>query len=452
MSVVLAADLGGTSLRVAHVARSGKVVRLAWRAHDVGVEADANSWWAELAACIRELGTDGVRGIALGGFTRSQILVDAAGEPVRPAQCFPDGRAEPVPGADAGTWMAMTPFHPVARLAWVARHDPAALARARHMLQPKDFLILRLTGRAIGDRVSNAWAIARDGLAVTGAPLRAAGLDPALLPDLLDPAERAGTARGLGLDGIPVFAGAMDTWMATLGAGIFRPGDAYVVSGTTDAGGVLTDSPTPRPGLSCLPWSDGVFHTGGPSGAGADALGWAATLLGLSGPGAVPVLAAEARLDAPPLLFLPALSGTRAPTWNAGARAALLGLDRTHGPAEIARAVLEGVAFADRDLHGGLAHDRVVITGGGARSDLWCQIRADILGRPLLRAGEETGLIGAAALAWTGLGAYPDLSTAQATMCRHDRRFMPNATPRLERLYDAYLRAQAVADMLAGIA
>ena len=452
MSVVLAADLGGTSLRVAHVARAGEVVRLASRPHNVGVEADADMWWAAFADCIRELGTEGVRGIALGGFTRSQVLVDAAGDPVRPAQCFPDGRAAPVAGADAGTWMAMTPFHPVARLAWVARHDKAALARARHVLQPKDFLILRLTGRAVGDRVSNAWAIACDDLAVTRAPLRRAGLDPALLPDLLAPTERVGTARGLGLDGVPVFAGAMDTWMATLGAGILRPGDAYIVSGTTDAGGVLTDSPQPRPGLSCLPWGDGVFHTGGPSGAGADALAWAAALLGLAEPGGLSVLAAGANLDAPPLLFVPALSGTRAPTWNAGARAALLGLDRSHGPPEIARAVLEGVAVADRDLHGGLQRARIVITGGGARSDLWCQIRADILGRPLLRASEETGLIGAAALAWTGLGAYAGLSAAQATMCRHDRCFMPNATPRLERLYDAYGRAQPIADILAGIA
>ena len=452
MSVVLAADLGGTSLRVAHVARSGAVVRLASRPHTVGIEADANAWWAELADCIRELGTAGVRGIALGGFTRSQVLVDAAGEPVRPAQCFPDGRAEPVADVADDTWMAMTPFHPVARLAWVARHDPPALGRARFVLQPKDFLVQRLTGRAIGDRVSNAWAIARDGLGVTREPLRRAGLAPDLLPDLLDPGARVGVARGLGLDGVPVFAGAMDTWMATVGAGIGRPGDAYIVSGTTDAGGVLTAAPEPRPGLSCLPWGEGVFHTGGPSGAGADALAWAAGVLGLGEPGAVTALAARANPDAAPLLFLPAFAGTRAPGWNGAARAALLGLDRQHGPAEIARAVLEGVAFADRDLHGGLAHERVVITGGGARSDLWCQIRADILGRAVLRASEETGLIGAAALAWTGLGAYPDLIAAQAAMCRHDRTFMPNASPRLERLYDAFRRAQSVADLLAGVA
>jgi xylulokinase len=203
--------------------------------------------------------------------------------------------------------------------------------------------------------------------------------------------------------------------------------------------------------LSCLPWGEGVFHTGGPSGAGADALAWAAGVLGLADAAAVTECAAGARDDVAPLVFLPALTGTRAPSWNAAARAALIGLDRAHGPAEIARAVLEGVAFADRDLHGGLDCDRVVIAGGGARSDLWCQIRADVMGRPVLRAGEETGLVGAAALAWTGLGAYPDLAAAQVAMCRYDRSFEPKPSPRLERLYDAWRRAWSVADVLAGV-
>ena len=452
MAAVLAVDLGGTSLRAAHVARTGEVLRLATRSHAIGVEADARDWWRTLSDVIAELGTEGISAIALGGFTRSQVLVDESGSPVRPAQCFPDGRGLPVPGADAGTWMAMTPFHPVARLAWVAAHDPAALSRAKHLLQPKDYLILRLTGRAVGDRVANAWAIARDGLGITAEPLRRAGLDPALLPDLLDPGAFVGPARGLGLDGVPVFAGAMDTWMATIGAGIGRPGDAYLISGTTDAGGVLTAAPAERPGLSCLPWGDDVFHTGGPSGAGADALAWAAELLGLADPAQVPERAAGARVDAPPLIFLPALSGTRAPSWNAAARAALIGLDRAHGPAEIARAVLEGVAFADRELLGGIDCARVVIAGGGARSDLWCQIRADILGRPVLRAGAETGLLGAAALAWTGLGAYSDIAAAQAAMCRHDRSFMPTPSPRLDRLGEAWRRAWPIADLLAGLA
>jgi len=453
MSDVIAVDLGGTSLRVARVDRDGAVGGIAIRPHRIGPEADAETWWLALRDALRELGTGGVAGIALGGFTRSQVLVDTAGHPVRPALCFPDTRGEPVPGADAGTWAAMSPFHPVARLAWVAHHEPAALARADKVLQPKDFLALRLTGRAVSDRIANAWAIRRADGTVTPAPLARAGLPVSLLPELISPLDKVGPVRDLaGLAGVPVFTGSMDTWMAAVGAGVGRAGDAYIVSGTTDAGGVLTAAPAERPGLVTLPWHAGVFHTGGPSGAGADCLAWAAALLGLADAAAVTALAMQAPADAPPLLFLPALAGTRAPDWQPHARAVLLGLAPAHGPADIARAVLEGVAFADRDLLGGLDFDRLVLTGGGARADAWCQIRADILGHDVHCASGESGLLGAAAIAWTGLGAYPDLAAAQMAMCRIDRVFIARPAPRHARLYAAYRQAQGATLALADLA
>jgi len=453
---VLAVDLGGTSLRVARIGRDGTVLALAARPHRIGVEADAIGWWAMLAGAVAEVGTAGVRGVCVGGFTRSQVLVDAEGMPVRPAQCFPDGRATPVEGAAAGTWMAMTPFHPVARLAWVAREDRAALDRARHVLQPADFLNLRLTGRAVSDRIANCWAVERESGAVTTAPLARAGLDTALLPELLMPGAAIGAVRGLaglegvpGLDAVPVFLGSMDTWMATIGAGVGRPGEAYLIAGTTDAGGVLTAAPAPREGLVTLPWGPGVVHTGGPSAAGGACLDWAARLLGVADAAAVVALAAEAPAS-PALLFLPALIGTRAPLWRAEARGALLGLDATHGPADIARAVLEGIALADRDLLGGLPCERVVIAGGGA-SDRACQIRADVLGRRIARVAGEPGLMGAAILGWTGLGAYPSVAAAQAAMVRVERVFEPRPGRDYDALHAAYGRARGALTLLAGL-
>ena len=451
MESVLAVDLGGTSLRVARVAASGVVLALAARQHRIGIEADAESWWTMLADAVAEIGTAGVKGICIGGFTRSQVLVDAAGTPVRPAQCFPDGRAVPIDGAESGTWMEMTAFHPVARLAWVARHDPAALAQARHVLQPAEFLAFRLTGRPAADRIANSWAIERDTGAVTTAPLRHAGLDPSLLPDLLMPGTRLGETNGIaGLVGVPVFLGSMDTWVATIGAGIGRPGDAYIIAGTTDAGGVLTAEPSPRPGLVTLPWGDGAFHTGGPSAAGGACLAWAATLLGLPNAAALVELASPSP-PRPPLLFLPALVGTRAPHWQPAARGALLGLDAGHSQADIARAILEGIACADRDLFGGLDSTRVVIAGGGA-SDRACQIRADILARDIHRIAGEPGLAGAAILAWTGLGAYPTIAAAQAAMVRPDHVFTPTEGLSYEPLYEAYFHAANASMILAGMA
>ena len=180
-------------------------------------------------------------------------------------------------GVEAGTWTAMSAWHPLARLRWVQAHDPAAFARAVRVLQPKDYLALCLTGAVAGDRVSNAWAFDRDG-----------GLADVRLgggPGWTRRCCRGCWSRGSGwapqpcCGGVPVFAGAMDTWCATVGAGAVRDGGAYIVSGTTDAAGVFSRAAVDVPGLVTLPWGEGLFHLGGPSQAGADCAAWAAGLL-----------------------------------------------------------------------------------------------------------------------------------------------------------------------------
>ena len=406
-------------MRAAHVRRDGQVVASAERRHRVTEEADAEGWWDMLVEAVAELPPSETRAIVATGFTRSQVLVDADGQPVRPAQCFPDTRATAeaaeLAGVARGTWVEMNAFHPAARLRWAQQHDPVAFARAQQVLQPKDFLVLRLTGRRASDRISNAWALERRGNVRALSLFRRARLDAALLPELYDPWDTVGPCTGLaGFEGVPVMCGAMDTWCASLGAGAARPGDAYLIAGTTDAGGILGDSPNEAEGLVTLPWGIGVYHTGGPSGAGGDCLQWLAELLG-HGDAAAMVTLAEQAVPGPPLLFLPALAGERAPRWAATTRGALVGLDRSHGPAEIARAVLEGVAFADRDLLGGLPFDRLCLGGRGAQSDLWCQIRADVLGCQVLRTGGEPGLVGAGLVAGRGWGFMP--------ACRPHRRW-----------------------------
>ncbi len=455
VDTVLAIDLGGSSLRAALVGRDGQVVASAVRRHRVSEEADATSWWELLVQAVAELPAAHVRAIIATGFTRSQVLVDAAGVPVRPAQCFPDTRATAEAAALAditrGTWVEMNAFHPAARLRWVAAHDPAAFARARHVLQPKDYLVLRLTGRRATDRISNAWALERKDDVRSLALFRRARLDAALLPDLFDPWDVVGPCTGLvGFSGVPVMCGAKDTWCGSLGAGAARPGDAYLIAGTTDAGGVLADAPTEAEGLVTLPWGVGLFHTGGPTGAGGDCLQWLAEVTGQPDVASVVALAEQAPVTMAPLLFLPALSGERAPSWAATTRGGFVGLDRGHGAPELARAVMEGVAFADRDLLGGLPFDRLFLGGGAAQSDLWCQIRADVLGCQVLRGSTQPGLVGAAMVAWAGLGAYPSLPAAQeALAARHDA-FRPDRSivSRYQRLFEAFKQLQSAAATL----
>lgn len=458
MQTVLAIDLGGTSLRAALVLPDGRAVALAARAHRIGDEADPHDWWRALGEVLADLPDAEVAGIGLSGFTRSQVLTDAAGTPLRPALCFTDGRAAEQAALLAESvgdgWTAMNAYHPLARLAWVARHEPAVLAATRHVLQPKDWLAMRLTGRASCDRIGNAWAMEKCRPRYAGkvrslALFHQAGIDPSLLPDVLNPWDLVGYVRHPPdgapdwVTGLPVFAGSMDTWCGSIGAGALRPGDAYLISGTTDAGGVLTASPVQTPGLVSLPWGEEVFHIGGPSNAGAGCLSWLAGVLGMADAAAISALAEVADPQAPPLLFLPALSGERAPGWQPQARGGFIGLHHSHGPAELARAVLLGVAFADRDLLGGAGFSQLLIAGGGARSELWCQLRADVLGCLVRRAAaEEPGITGAALLAWIGLGQFADLAAAQAGLAGGTAAWQPDEAAHAEatRLYGLYQR------------
>ncbi len=433
--LVCAVDIGGSSLRAALVASDGEIAALASRPHRMGEEADATIWWHALLACLAELDLARARGLAITGVTRTQVLSDASGMPTRPAQCFSDGRptaeAAELAGTVDGTWTEMTPYHPLARLRWAERHDPAAYARSRFVLQPKDWLALRLTGIAASDPVANAWTFRQDGKSCR---------PHHLMPPILNPAAPVGVTAA----GMPVFMASMDTWCATIGTGAAHAGGAYLVSGTSDAAGAFDTAPRHLAGRVTLPWGDGLFHTGGPSNAGGDTLAWAADILGLDGPAQLAALATEA---GDPPLFLPYLTGERVPLWRADARGAFLGLSRGHGRAEMARAVLEGVATADRDILDGLDFGGLVISGGGARSDFWCQVRADALGRPVTRtAHREPSLVGAAAMVWTGLGRYGSLREAQAAMARTDRVFAPrpNETARLDAVFSRFKQAQAV--------
>lgn len=430
MTRVVGIDLGGSSLRAGVVDADGALHQVVAQPHRIGPEADPEDWWRDLRRLLGALDLDGVSGIGLSGIGRSQVFADAAGRALRPAICFSDARAvaeAAALGEAGGAWAGMSAFHPAARIAWVRHHEPAVFAATRHVLQPKDWLALRLTGAAAGDRIGGAWALAADGRSLNTPLLRAAGAAPAMLPAMREPWEMVGRVQTVpALAGVAVFAGSLDTWCATLGAGVGE-GDGYVITGTTDAAGVLTATPLHLPGRVTLGWGEGLFHTGGPSGAGGACLDWFAGLCGLADARAVATLAGTAPARGGPM-FLPDLDGIRAPLWQAEGRGVFLGLAPHHDSAALARAVLEGVALADAAVLAGTSPRRVVLAGGGARSDVWCAIRAGILGGRVARAAAaEPGVLGAALTALIGLGALPGLAAARAVAERGAEPFV--ATP-----------------------
>jgi xylulokinase len=472
---LLCSDLGGSSLRVGLIGLDGAIramtsVPLAIEhGADGRAEVDPEVWWDGLLNATRAVAQAdaiafrAIAGVAICGMTRTQVLVDANGAPVRPAITFRDTRSADVasdiaretgvPGIDA--------FHPVARLAYVARHEPDRFARAAHVLDPKDYLALRLSGIAASDPISLARLVELNGRT---APIVATCLK--LLPTLMQPGARLGAVQaGLpepfkGLAGTPVFMTSNDTWTAVVGLGAMQAGCAYNVSGTSEVLGVIGTQAASAEGMMTVDWGDGLFQLGGPSQTGADVFGWLQMMLG---PQAAELAAAVG--DAPPhprpLVFLPFLQGERVPHWNPDLRAAFIGLDRSHQPRDLVRAVLEGVALANRDVLTraeqalGMVATEIRIGGGGARNAGWCQIKADICQRRIVAGCDEPGLLGCAAVALTGLGRYPSLAAAQQHLARPGKTYLPRQQHRLryDALFDVYRRAvSAVIDLSADLA
>lgn len=449
---VLAADLGGSSARLALIGRDGAIRALHAAPHRLGPEADPEDWWRFVTAgaeALRQADAPGfaaVEAIAVTAFTRSLVLLDAAGRVLRPALLWTDTRAAAALPAlrarlpDHPEAPHINAFHPLARLAWLAGTEPEVVARAALALEPKDEINRRLTGVAASDSVSSAR------LAASRALLAPLGLPP-LLPPLKRPAQVMGQVRP-GLPGAlgalatrPVLAMAHDTWAAVTGLGAMRAGLAYCISGTTEVLGLLHDAPAQAPGLLTVDW-DGLWQLGGPSQHGADALAWLASL-GVS--------TADPTPDDPvPILFLPSLSGERVPHWDPALRGAFLGLARGHGPAEMQRAVMQGVAFNNATVLGraeaaaGRTAEELRLGGGGATPG-WARIRADALGRPVVLTDcAEPGLLGGAITAFAHLEGRP-LAALQDELARPAARIAPDPARHAaaRRLHALFQQAEA---------
>jgi xylulokinase len=466
MSVVFVADLGGTHFRAALIDRHGAVVAQSSRASAPSeVDADGRSevapdnWWQTLLALAADLAESApeafaaTQAIALSAVTRTQVLIDAHGHVLRDALTWRDTRAASIAEELAAQLPPHHPetaqvnaFHPLARLAWLKRHEPDRFSHAATVLEPKDYLNFCLTGVRLSDRISSA----RLNAAATrteSAPdlLEASGIPHALLPPLATSCDEVGTIRADApapfgqLAGIPVMCGSNDTWSAVVGLGALQPNVAYNLSGTTEVFGVISTDAHSAAGLVSVDWG-GVHQLGGPSQNGADTLAWLLSILGLTHhDGPFPADALTALLAAPrhpqPLLFLPYLQGERVPWWDAALRGAFIGLQRAHTPTDMAWAVLEGVAFHNRlvlnraEAALGRHVDEIRFGGKAASNLLWRQIKADICERPVVvGTAAEAGLTGAAAVAWTGIGAFASLRDAQRHLARSAARCEPDAT------------------------
>lgn len=452
--VFLAADLGASALRVAAIDGRGRVraqdsTKLAIaEPHPGWAEADPERWWRAFVVTLDRVLKRLKRGdtpvaLCLTGMTRSQVFLDKDGQVVRAAMLWRDRRAIAAAEDVARHFPIDNPavsvgaFHPLARLAWLAAQEPRHFARVAQVLEPKDFLNFRLTGVSAADGVTasrlDALGPATSAMPATLQRCRALLEQARPMPWTKLGDVTAQDAKLKRLRGLPVFAGAMDTWSGAIGSGAAVAGRAYDVAGTSEAVGLITHARVAARGLVTLPWAEGAWQLGGATQAGGDAARWAYEILRVGGTfEAALARAGRVALSDEPPMFLPYLAGERTPVWRADVRGAFHGLSRAQGGDAMLWSVLEGVAHAVRDVlesamqATGEPMTEVRVSGGGARSDAWCQLKANVLGVNVVRGREiETGLLGCAIVGAVGLGLHKTLADGADAMGKIDRVFKP---------------------------
>lgn len=394
-------------------------------------EQDPDQVWGAVQAVLGEVaGAAAVLGhqvrlVAVTAQGDGCWLVDRAGRPTRPAMLWNDARASEVVEQWDGQGLLQLAFERTgswgfaglahAQLAWLAREEPDVLAASRTVLSCGSWLHHRLTGRRVLDvsEASNPFLRADGGgydldlLDRLGLPFVAPLLPDVVTQDTRAAPLRADVGAALGLPaGTPVVLAPYDVVTTAIGLGVVGPSSAMAVLGTTLAVGVISqDAALDRvPTGSALDLGlDGSWMLLYATLAGTEVLDWGRRLLGLPDVGALMGLAATAQPTSRTPLVLPYLSpaGERTPFRDSAARGALLGLDLEHTGADVALGLVQGLSFTVADCLRacGRTPELLAVSGGGARSDLWCQTLADTCGLVVERgAAEQVGALGAALL------------------------------------------------------
>ncbi len=462
---ILAIDLGTSALKVALVSARGEVVAAEQEACRVdlrpggGAEQDPEAWWTLIAgASSRLLGggeaaPESVAAVCCTAQWSGTVPVAADGSAVRPAIIWMDSRGAPQArrvtsgpvrlqgyGVDKLVrWIRKTGGIPaqagkdsVAHILWLKQQEPETYRQARLFLEPKDWLNLRLTGRAAAsyDSIALHWVTDNrkpGAIRYDPALLRLAGLQRSQLPDLMAATDIVGPllpgpARALGVPaGIPVVAGTPDLQSAAIGSGAARDFQAHLYVGTSSW--LTCHVPFKKTDLrrniaslpSAIPGRYFVADEQETAGAALTFLRDRVLFGGDPPPGAYREfdrMAAAAPPGSGGIIFTPWLYGERTPVEDRFVRGGFHNLALSATRDQLVRSVLEGVALNSRWLLQAVERftrrrlDPIRFIGGGARSDVWCQIFADVLGRTIEQVADpvNANARGAGMLAAVAIG------------------------------------------------
>jgi xylulokinase len=487
---VIGADVGSQSVKAVLMDPDGTVLGCASRpcsmSHPMSgwAEQRPGDWRDSLAGAVRDVreragvAAGEVAALGLACQVDGMVAMDDRGDALRPAIIWLDRRGEAqatrfadrVGAARLAELTGLQPdaSHSAPKAMWLLEHEPEAMRDARWLAPVASYLVGWLTGAVVQDHANASSSMLYDLHARAWSPelADAAGLDVERLPTILPSHETAGSltaaaAEALGLTRDCVVAvGTGDDHAATVGAGAHVPGVVVDVTGTAE--------PVTTPAARAVVDGEGLVETHAhaidemllvenPGFVSGGSTAWLAGILGMDSQAEIFARAQQAPAGSEGVLFLPALSGAMTPRWNAAMRGCFGGLALGQHDAHLCRAVLEGCAYALRDIVDrfdalGVGADELRVVGGGARSRLWMQIKADVTGRPVRRVmGEEATATGAAMLAAVAAGTFDDLPAAMDRLVSlDDEVFRPD--PACADVYaEGYARYRGLYDAVEGV-
>ncbi len=472
--LLLGIDVGTTAAKAALFTPDGQLQSVGESEYPVHyvrpgwVEQNPEDWWQAVCAATRQAltqvpqGAERIMGLAVSAQAPTLIALDQTGKPLRPALIWMDRRAEEevqqlnaLIGADEifrVTGNRTDAFYVAAKLRWLKNHEPDTLRQTRFFVQINGYINYRLTGLFTLDPVHATLLQLRDyRTGAWSADLCAAcGVDPAQFPPVqpgwvIQGETTPSAAEAMGLrPGTPVMVGTVDGSAAAVEAGAVEPGSAAEMTGTSTVLLMPTHGDVTERAFIAMPHAvpDKHLLLGAMVASGAS-LRWFRDEFAqleieqsrrdnsnvfdlLTAP------AAQVSAGSRGVIFLPYMLGERAPIWNTNARGVFFGLTLATSKADMVRSVLEGTALALRHnvevaRSAGLTLNEIRSVGGGTRSSLWNQIKADVLGLPVRLPETSVGApFGDAMLVGMGLGLYPDVNRALQDMVKIKAEYMPD--------------------------
>ncbi|NQT61086.1 MAG: hypothetical protein HQ557_19130 [Bacteroidetes bacterium] len=405
-------------------------------------EQNANDWWQSMITTTREIldktniRPSDIAGVGIDSMSSMALAVNKQGKPIRKGPIWSDRRAEKEAAylsdiaGEAAETINQNRFDAASfasKILWYKNNEPATYDQAEYFFHCNGYLVYKLTGRATTDVAECGLSNLCNTKTSTWAEelFKPAGISPEKLPEIIECSQIAGTitpeaAKEIGLTaGTPVIAGAMDNTAAVLGLGLSRNGEAYISAGTATNTGICIDSPANVDNSLLLYRSaiPGLWLINGGVDFGGAGMRWLKNITGLSYPEIDALAADSSPFDHNPI-FLPYLTGQRAPLWNTHTRGMFFGINPDTSSKQMIRSVMESIAFGirwvfDMIKQKGFSISDIRMTGGCANSPPWLDIFAEILGRPVLVPGEQdASTLGTAILTGVGTGIFPSFEDA----------------------------------------